>query len=201
MEKLLNEIHGYYINPDSFSHRRKDIEDVINNIGLKSVTRIAFNGKEELRCNTMTMAHITAVSKAIEDNQFPCIILEDDCQPIKPLPTSFEIPDECIIIYLGASSYYAGATKRPIRIEEWNNDYYRLFNSLSTHALLIPSLEAAKEVLKMYNQGFSKNMFNDAALAVHSENKVFLAPKGGNYFYQNDGHTKPITDFLWENFK
>lgn len=198
MKLNTKEIHGYYINPDSFAHRLEDIKNTAANLNLASVTRIAFNEKDEIRCNTMTKAHLALLEKAILDDHFPIILLEDDCKLIKPFPESFEIPDGIPIIYLGGSTYNCGGSKEDMFIKEYDTNYYRVYNMLSAHAMLIPSIKGANLIINVYTNALRDNAFNDIYLAKESNNSVFLVPKGGNYLYQND-YTQWITNFEWKN--
>jgi len=197
MNIKINEIWAYYINPDSFTHRRNSIEQTVGNLGLKGVTRIAFNEQLNERANTMSMAHITALKQAIEDNNFPCIIFEDDAKQMKPLPEYFDIPEEATLIYLGGSNYESGQTPK-MYLEEYNEEYYRVYYMLSFHAVLISDKESAILVKNMLMGAISQTIFNDIMIAMHSKQLLYLTPKEGNYFFQDD-YTENVTKFLWKD--
>lgn len=190
------DIHGYFINPDHFSHRLNDITNTINSLNLASVTRIAFNEKFSVRNVTMSNAHITLIEKAISDKNFPFLLLEDDAMLINNFPTEFDIPNEAELVYWGGSLYDCGGIKPNMYIENYDENYYRVYNMLSAHAVLIPNLKSAELIVKIYNEAISMTDFNDIYLALYSKDHIFLTPKNGPYFYQND-FTSSITKFLW----
>lgn len=198
MKTKINEIWGYYINPDSFAHRRNSIEQTVGNLGLKGATRIAFNEQLNERANTMSMAHITALKQAIEDNNFPCIIFEDDAKQMKELPEYFDIPEEATLIYLGGSNYESGQTPK-MYLEEYNEEYYRVHYMLSFHAVLIPDRRAAETIIVLLRGAIKTTKFNDITIANLSNHYKYLVPKEGNYFYQDD-YTENVTKFLWKDY-
>jgi len=192
------DIHGYFINPDHFSHRLNDITNTINSLNLASVTRIAFNDVFSVRNVTMSKAHIALIEKAISDNHFPFLLLEDDAMLINNFPIEFDIPDEAEIVYFGGSLYDCDGIKPNMYIENYDEKYYRVYNMLSAHAVLIPNLKCAELVIKIYNEAISVTNFNDIYLALYSNEHIFLTPKDGPYFYQND-FTSSVTKFLWSD--
>lgn len=193
----ISDINAYFINPDDYSHRRKSIEDILVSCNFKSVTRIAFNEKSHGKNNTMTKAHLALLNKALEDNAFPFVLFEDDARLIKPLPESFNIPNEAELIYLGGSNYSFGPQ---MRIEEYNDEYFRVYNMLSAHAILVPDARGLTTIVDAYNKALEESGYNDIQLAHSSNHHIFLVPKEGNYFYQDD-YTKSVTDFLWKEVK
>lgn len=198
MKININKIWGYYINPDSFAHRRNSIEQTVENLGLKGTTRIAFNEQLNERANTMSMAHITALKQAIEDNNFPCIIFEDDAKQMTLLPEYFDIPEEATLIYLGGSNYESGQTPK-MYLEEYNEEYYRVYYMLSFHSVLIPRKEVAEGLIIVLENAIVLTKFNDISIANLSETCKYLVPREGNYFYQND-YTENVTKFLWKDY-
>ena len=192
----INDIWGYYINPDKFSYRRKSIEDTVNSLSLKGTTRIAYNETCKDRANTMSSAHRFLLQQAVIDNNFPCIVFEDDAKSIKPLPEYFDIPEEVTLIYLGGSNYDCGAGKPNVYIEEYNKDYYRVYYMLSFHAVIIPSALSANFLIDSLTWAIENTKFNDITISLKSKDNIFLVPKEGNYFYQDD-YTSSVTNFLW----
>lgn len=190
----ISDINAYFINPDDYSNRTEAITNTLNSCGFKSVTRINFNEKFAHKINTMTKAHLALIDRAIKDEAFPFIIFEDDATLMKPLPESFNIPDGVELIYLGGSQYLPSG----VYIKEYNNDYYRVYNMVSAHAILVPSIIGATTIINAYNRAFDTNRYNDVLLAEASHSHVFLVPKEGNYFYQDD-YTKDVTKFEWKN--
>lgn len=197
--KITNsELHVYYINPDDFKDRLSHIEDTIAKINPKTATRIAFNEKLEQRQDTMSKSHVTTVTKAMEVGNYPFLILEDDATFIKDnYIIDFEIPDQPCIIYLGASSYNCGGEKPNMFIKEYNDSLYRVYYSLSTHAMLIPDAISAMFYKKSHEKAIILHKFQDIQLASYSKDFLYLSPKDGPYFYQY-GYNENVTKFLWD---
>jgi hypothetical protein len=195
---LISDTWAYYINPDKFSHRREAIENLMKSLNLAGYTRIAYNLQLPDRANTMSSAHIAALQQAVIDNNFPCIIFEDDADLMQPLPEYFEIPKETRLLYLGGSYYDCGQGKPNMYIADYNTDYYRIYYMLSFHSVMIPNKESAKWLIDILTNAVKITKFNDICIAMESKNNLYLAPKEGNYFYQND-YTSTITKFYWKD--
>jgi len=190
------DIHGYFINPEKFSHRLNDITNTLKSLNLSSFTRITFDDISTIRTETIANAHIAAVENAISDNNFPFIIFEDDATLINDFPEFFDIPDESDLIYLGGSLYNCGGIKYDMYIENYNENYYRVYNMLSSHSILITNLKNAKLYITIMKKSIEKSEFSDIYLALSSNENIFLTPKDGPYFFQND-YTSDVTKFLW----
>ena len=87
------------------------MESWVHNIGLNSVTRIAYNETFSDRAITMNHAHKYALEQS--KNDVPFILFEDDACPMQSLPEYFDIPEEADLIYLGGSTYEA----KPLKLE------------------------------------------------------------------------------------
>lgn len=194
--KLTN-IPAYFINPDDFNHRLIPAMTALESCGFASIERIPFNEKYPARHVTMTKAHLYALDTAMKKGQYPFALFEDDIAIMKHPPLEFNLPDEADLVYWGGSTYYSFQTQM-WHFEPYNDAYYRIFNILSAHAILIPNKRGAEIITGAYIQSLKENIFNDVMLAKYSNMHIFLAPKDGNYFYQDD-YTKDVTFFKWTN--
>lgn len=192
------DIPVYYLNPDFFQERRKKMDAYMDHLGFK-YERVPSNSKAELRQVRINEGLIKLVNTAILNNDFPFLILEDDARLIKDLPDEMTIPEEASIIYIGGSLYECGGKKGPVKIKEHDDNYYRLYNSLATHAIIIANKSGADFFIERQLEAIKNNDYSDIYLAISSNNHLFLTPKNGPYFYQDDAHTKPITHFLWKD--
>ena len=196
----VKDIPVYYLNPDSFQQRRERMDKFLQQLGF-SFERIPSNSKHELRQVRINEGFIKLSETAIERGVYPFLILEDDATLIKQLPEKINIPDGIKFIYWGASLWECGGIKPNLKISEYNQDYYRLHHSLGCHAILVTSKEAAEHFIKINKKAITKSNYSDIYFAVDSSTEIYLTPKDGPYIYQNDAHTEPITNFLWENKK
>jgi hypothetical protein len=194
------DIPVYYLNPDFFEERKKQMDEFLDQLGFK-YERSPSNSGHAIRQNRINEGFTNLVIRAMEKDEYPFLILEDDARLIKPLPQYVDIPPEAMLIYYGCSLYECGYPKQPLRIEEYNQQYYRLYNSLGCHAILVINQEAAEFFIKKQLEASDNNQYSDIHLAVSTNDHLFLTPKDGPYFYQNDAHTEPITKFLWEDVK
>lgn len=192
MKLGIKDISAVYINPDRFLERQRKMESWIHNIGLNSVTRIAYNETFHDRAITMNYAHKYALEQS--KNDVPFILFEDDACPMQPLPEYFDIPEEADLIYLGGSTYEA----KPLKLEEYNEYFYRVYNMLSFHAVLFPNKKSVEKVINLLEKAIKENKFNDITIANSSKENIFLVPKEGNYFFQDD-YTSEVTKFYWRD--
>ena len=192
MKIQIKDISAVYINPDRFLERRKKIESWIHDIGFSSVTRIVYNETFHDRAITMNHAHKYALDQS--KNDVPFILFEDDACPMQPFPEYFDVPEEADLIYLGGSTYEA----KPLKIEEYNESFYRVYNMLSFHAVLFPNKKSVEKVINLLEKAIKENKFNDITIANSSKENIFLVPKEGNYFFQDD-YTSEVTKFFWKD--
>lgn len=195
MKVYIKDISAVYINPDRYLERRNKIESWIHNVGFSSITRVVYNDSHSDRAITMNHAHKFALETNLRNTPF--ILFEDDAALMQPLPEYFDIPEEADLIYLGGSNYISGQTK-PLRLEEYNNDFYRVYNMLSFHAVLFPNKKSVEKVIKLLEKAIDTKTFNDITIANSSIENIFLVPKEGNYFYQDD-YTSSVTKFYWKD--
>jgi len=69
---------------------------------------------------------------------------------------------------------------------------------LSLTPCLIPNLESAQLMLSFLNQSLQTSEFCDIIITMHSKEYIYLTPKDGLYFYQ-DNYNTPVTKFLWKD--
>ena len=186
----LNELYCYFINPDHYIERRAKMAYILKQ-GFKKVRRIAYNGIDRSKIITMSKAHSMALEKAITKNEFPVLILEDDAALMKELPDEFGLEGD--LIYWGGSNYHSGLTPR-MEIEDFNEDYKRVKYMLSAHSIIYPTRKSAEIVLSILKRAILANEFNDVHIALESNKYIFLMPKNGFYFYQDD-YTREVTRF------
>jgi len=192
----ITDINAYFINPDDYARRTPVMMEMLGKCDFKSINRIVYNEKFNDKKNTITKAHLCLLNKAMEDDAFPFIIFEDDATLMKPLPKSFDIPEEAELVYLGGSRYGPSG----MYIKEYNDEFYRVYNMLTAHAIVVPTIQGATTIINAYTIAFNDSNYSDILLAQASHTHIFLVPKDGNYFCQND-YTREVTEFLWGNSK
>lgn len=192
MKLQIKDISAVYINPDRFLDRKNKMELWVDKMGFLRTCRINYNKTFPDRAVTMNHAHLAALQ--INIHQTPFILFEDDACPMQPLPEYFDVPEEADLVYLGGSNY----NLLGIKLEEYDKDFYRVYNMLSFHAVLFPNRNSVEKIIKLLEKAINEKKFNDITIASSSTENIFLVPKEGNYFFQDD-YTSNVTKFLWKD--
>lgn len=191
------DIHFYYLNYEGYADRRVVMDNMLNNWGV-NYDRIPNNVDLPLRQNRITVGHIKLLEQAITNNIFPFVVMDDDIKPINDFPKDINIPNEADIIFLGGSLYNCGGIKPDMYITQHGDDFYRVYYMLGLTPSLIPSLKSAQLLLKFLQDSLQTGEFCDIIITMHSKEYIYLTPKNGPYFYQNN-YNEPVTKFLWKD--
>jgi hypothetical protein len=189
----LLDIPIFYINMDQDADKRVQLEKTLSDRGFKSVTRVP--GVEGIgKINGITAAHIKAISYAIESVGFPFIVLEDDVV-LNNINTDVILPADADAIYLGISTWgvYNGTGHKQISVEKYDQNFYRVYNMLSTHAIMFLSLDYAKMILRSYEFFLSASEAMDKANAELA--KYFNVYGLTNPLFYQSGINQKYTDF------
>jgi len=195
----LTEIPFYYLNFEGYTDRKVSMEKLLSSLNINNL-RISNSYQSNLRQDRIAFGVTKLLNTAIEIGKYPFIMMDDDIQLIKELPESISIPDTESLILLGGSLYETGGYKPNMYLEEYNKEYYRIYYMLSMHTMVVPSPNTANFLLKSIEQSFNTHQFLDVDLALKSKERLYLTPKSGPYFYQ-DNYNEPVTRFLWEDVK
>jgi len=151
MKMDIKNIPTYFINMDEHTDKKKSTESALEIIGFKNVTRVPGVGGFGQNIGN-TMAHIKAISTALESTSGPFIIFEDDIA-IKNSNTIIDIPETADALYLGISKWglYNGHGQKIISIEQHGKNLYRIYNMLTTHGILYFNRDYAKLLMKAYS--------------------------------------------------
>jgi len=141
----LNNIKYYFLTCNNL--RKENIKKEFNNYHLIEINPIMGISK----FHSGITGFLRIINKSIKDqkekNVFePFIILEDDVKKYRDFPSNLEIPNECDILYIGLSKW--GITtnsnqgvENSVKYTNINNDIIRIYNMLSTHGMLICSIQ------------------------------------------------------------
>lgn len=189
----LSEIKTYYINLDDDKDKRDDMESMLSSLGFSDYER--FPGiKAEGGCRK---SHHKLLSSGIKP---PFIVLEDDCA-LKTEVIEMEIPDNIDMIYLGISAFgYYNGNISTVVYKEITNEVSRVYNMLSTHAMLYLSDRYVKMIEYIANYcSYKTNQPFDKAIAEISK---YFEIYGLNdpFFYQNT-YNKPHTYYDLRSYK
>jgi hypothetical protein len=173
------------------------MDNMLNDWGV-NYDRIPNNIDLPLRQDRITVGHIKLLEQAITNNIFPFIVMDDDIKPINDFPKDINIPNDTDIIFLGGSLYNCGGIKPDMYITQHNDDFYRVYYMLGLTPSLIPNLKSSQLLLKFLQDSLQTGEFCDIVITMHSKEYIYLTPKNGPYFYQNN-YNEPVTKFLWKD--
>lgn len=193
----------YYLSKPEEIQRQKNIENMLDYLGMKH-TMIVSDTFIRNRHTSIAYDTIKLIDCAISNNIFPFLWMEDDSTLIDTLPHDIDIDSKVDLIYLGSTLHnYNRSLKAEnilsLRIEDYNDQYFRIINSLSCHAIIVPSLRSAVLTKLFLKETIENNIPHDVTLNIKSRKHLFLTPKDGPFFYQNDTHNKIISNFKWKN--
>jgi len=123
----------------------------------------------------------------------PFLILEDDVK-IANMINEIEIPDDADGFYVGTSKvgFYNGSDYPTISAEKINDDLYRVYNMLATHAIMYITPEFTKDYIRTTNTAIDLNIPHDVARAevmkywnVYVLNKPLFVQEGPYESYTN----------------
>jgi hypothetical protein len=191
------DIYFYYLNYEGYTDRRIVMDNMLNDWGV-NYDRIPNNVDLPLRQNRITAGHIKLLEQAITNNIFPFIVMDDDIKPINDFPKDINIPNNTDIIFLGGSLYNCGGIKPNMYITQHNDDFYRVYYMLGLTPSLIPNLKSAQLLLKFLQDSLQTGEFCDIIITMHSKEYIYITPKNGPYFYQNN-YNELVTKFLWKD--
>lgn len=184
-----------------YRDRRISIADMCSKLDMK-VIFIDSDTNKYTRQQNIAHDSLDLIYYAMHKDIYPFLILEDDATLIDTIPFSIEIPKEADLIYWGSNRVSGPPVlTSSLYLSEYNDSYYRLFDSQSGHAILVPNRQSALFFKNILLQSLITNQFSDVSLPNISKEKIFLTPKDGPYFYQKDGRNEWITNFKWNNFK
>lgn len=196
----LEQVKAYILHCPKNPDRLVNIQKLCDHLAIHYQI-IVSNITEYSHQKNVAAGSLSLINCAIDNNIYPLLFLEDDATIISTIPSKIDIPESADLIYWGSNKNHKPTPfKHKLRIENYNSNYYRVYNSQSSHAILVPNKKSSMFLQKIYQDSFNRNYYHDIMLANLSNKKIFLTPKDGPYFYQNDGKNNYITKFKWAEF-
>lgn len=194
----------FYINLSKDTHNKTAIQEELSNAGFSDINRV--EGIEEssgkLGCSkSHKLAFDTVQANSLEDS--PYIVLEDDAR-ILNFVSEIEIPNDADAVYLGTSKYglYGGRGTRRISAERVDQDVFRIYNMLASHAILYINKEYANFISDKISFFFETGDDHDKLRAETMKYfKIYALDKP--MFYQYGEHqnvtSSSIAEIGWVN--
>lgn len=135
MKINITDIPVYYINMAKDVDKNNHILKQLKNVGFKNINRIeAVEDKQNGKVGLSKSQHI-----ALNQIKAPFIILEDDADP-KYFVQVIDVPDDADAVYLGNSQWGFQSSHSGFYLKykpvKGYPEVYRIFNMLSSHAIL-----------------------------------------------------------------
>jgi hypothetical protein len=70
---------------------------------------------------------------------------------------------------------------------------------LAPSAMIIPNKKTSELCIDIATRSLAIGEFTDLIMAIESSNHIFLTPKDGPYFYQNN-YNESVTRFFWKDY-
>lgn len=178
----LNEVPSILINMDDAAHRLRKVTSVLDPLKIKP-TR--FSGVKHTHSVVgCGMSHLDI----LEDTKPMTLILEDDIEVTPHFKESFKIPEGTDAVYLGVSDHgYIKISPQGHRgavlATQYTNDYKRVFNMCSTHAILYTSERYIKAAREIISKCLASNVAFDLGLASIHRHFNIITPNDP-WFYQ-----------------
>lgn len=162
------EIPIYYINLDDQPERNEAITKRLSENGFRkeNITRISGIRKPGIQQDPVFIGCFHSQLKALKEglsHGIPFMILEDDAS-ITTIPDILDIPEKADALYVGISSWAFTpeapgnlATKGRLIMDRVNDKIVRVFNMLSSHAILYVNMEYVKSLIEVLEKNLSGN--------------------------------------------
>jgi hypothetical protein len=169
---------------------------MFNNLGMKNTEHfegIKLDPNSHIKDGSGMATH-TLLTKIIKENSFPCLILEDDAKETKCYIDTFDVPDECDALYLGISK--AGSKGQPCQATVYNDNYFRVWNMLATHAVIYFNKNYAQKIVDNGKFLLENNIPYDIGIGdIHDEFTILTTEYP--IFYQYDPNKTSKFDVEW----
>jgi hypothetical protein len=192
----LKNLKTYWINLSKDVDKHFRMSKMFTELGMENTSHfegIVLDPSSHIKDGSGMATH-TLLTKIYDADDFPCLVLEDDAKDTKTFSLTYNVPDECDALYLGVSR--AGARGHQALLTVYNDDYFRVWNMLATHAVVYFSKKYVKNILDQGIVFLNKNIPYDIGIAELHCNYNILTPEYPA-FYQYDPQKTSKFDVEW----
>lgn len=192
----LKSLKTYWINLANNTERHNRMVNMFGELGMHNTEwfqGILLDPKSHIKDGS-GMATQTLLQNIYDKNDFPCLVLEDDAKQTSVFKHQFDVPDECDALYLGISR--AGARGYEAVLTVYNDEYFRIWNMLATHAVVYFNKTYVKNILDRGTIFLDKNIPYDIGIGeIHSKYTILTSEYPA--FYQYDPNKTSKFDVEW----
>lgn len=181
----LKTIKTFWINMSSHQEKKERMISLLSSLDFKNAEHfegVKLDPNNHIKDGSGMATH-TLLTKILKEDIFPCLVLEDDVAPTKTYQDQFEVPDNCSALYLGVSK--AGARGHACVSTIVDEDYFRVWNMLATHAVVYFDKNYVKELLRRGEWFLDNNVPYDIGIGELHQYFNILTPTYP-IFYQSD---------------
>lgn len=185
-----------WINLDGEVEKNKMMSDLCDRIGLTQASRASAvtgiqahagvrEGEEHYR--NCAESHFKIYKEAIENNNFPLLILEDDVDVEDHFTLDLEnVPDDADAIYMGTS--HGDNAYSAIDV---GNNWMKIQRVFATHSILYINKGICEEIIKTGSRWiYEINRPFDVGIAYEVQPRYNVYAPHKPYFYQSDAKNK-----------
>jgi hypothetical protein len=192
----LKNLKTYWINLSKHTEKHSRMSKMFAELGMQNTSHfegVVLDPSSHIKDGSGMATH-TLLTKIYDADDFPCLVLEDDAKATKAFSSSYTVPDDCDALYLGISR--AGARGHEALLTVYNDDYFRVWNMLATHAVVYFSKKYVKNILDQGIVFLNKNIPYDIGIGELHCNYTILTPEYPA-FYQYDPEKTSKFDVEW----
>jgi len=180
----LSSTETYLINLDSAVSRLDKSTKVLDRVN-QPFTRFSAI-KHDVGVIGCGLSHLALLQKIKPTS----LILEDDIETTDQFKETLEVPEDCDAIYLGVSNHgyvrrHPFGIRGVVLASKYSEDYLRVFNMCSTHAILYTSERYINACIDIINKCLSDGVAFDVGLASIHRHFNILTPHSP-WFYQSE---------------
>lgn len=193
----ITKLPTFYINLEEKAGRRKRMNSLLKQNDFTNFRR--FEGKKAGGRVGCSMSHSELLKDLIKNKNYPALVLEDDLK-VYEFRKNIEVPDDADAMYLGFSRYGWNHNQdepfpRSLKITELHDDYHRVYNMLSRHAIIHFNPEydkACVDIMERFIKDPETYKAGDVSISsLHPQFKVYSL--NVPIFYQDDAGTIGLT--------
>lgn len=195
----IRKVKTYYINLKKDINKKKNIEKVLTKNNFEKYQRIE-GVLSKISSLGAAYSHIKTVEIAIQNDEYPYLILEDDVDVFNK-DFLIEIPDDADAMYLGLSRFGLDLSQSPktqdqVIIKDFNEKNHRVINMLAIHAVLHLNKKYDLDLIEYYKM-FVDDPIKFVAVdipIIELNKKENVYALNNPIFYQNDWKNKEFTN-------
>jgi hypothetical protein len=164
MKLNTKDLNFYFLTTGKDEKKSNHMKDILKKYNLTEINPPLGIGKQK----SGSIGHFQMIEQGLKNQDItkpfqPFIILEDDVSFYQDLPAIIDIPDNADMVYVGISACALGYNKSwwshkdILYADDIDDTYVRIYNMLSTHAIMITNFTGASVYKKCMMENYNNN--------------------------------------------